>query len=135
MEKGPGLDAVQKLTEFCGTMAPMQLADHTAGLQIQRGKQRRGPMPFVIVRAPLGLSRAHRQQGLSPVQSLNLALFIHAEHRGMLGRVHVQAHNVAHLLDQLWVRRQLESFTTMRLQPEGMPDPADGHPAESCGLG
>jgi hypothetical protein len=49
--------------------------------------------------------------------------------------MHVQAHDVADLLDQLWVRRQLESFTAVRLQPESMPDAADGHPAESCGFG
>src|SRR5215831_16929792 len=36
-------------------------------------------MAFVIVRAPLGLSGPHRQQGLRAVQSLNLALFIHAK--------------------------------------------------------
>src|SRR5437016_13561077 len=32
------------------------------------------------------------------------------------------------------IRRQLESFTAMRLQSEGMPDAADGHVAESGGL-
>ena len=116
-------------------MTAMQLADHPAGLQLQRGKQGSGAIPFVVVRAALHLARLQRQQRLRAVQRLNLALLIHAEHQGVIGRVHIQAHDVAHLFDQLRVRRQLEGIGAMRLQSEGMPDPADGHPAQSGGLG
>jgi hypothetical protein len=57
------------------------------------------------------------------------------EHQRMLGRVHIQAHDVAHFLNQLWVGRQFERVGTVRLQSEGMPNPADCHPAESAHFG
>ena len=92
-------------------------------------------MAFVVVRAALQLPRPQRQQWLRAVQRLNLALLIHAEHQRVIGRVHIQAHDVAHLLDQQRIGRQLESIGTMRLQAEGTPNPADRHPAESGGFG
>ena len=39
-------------------------------------KQGGGTVAFVVVRAPLHLSRAHRQQRLSAIKSLNLALLV-----------------------------------------------------------
>ena len=61
-------------------------------------------MPLVVVRASLQLARLHRQQRLCTVQRLNLALLVHAQHHGVIGRIHIQAHDVAHFLDQLRVR-------------------------------
>ena len=113
----------------------MQLADDAVGLQFQRGKQRSRPVAFVVMRAALELARPHRQQRLCAVQRLDLALLVHAEHQGMIGWVHIQTHDVAHFLDQLRVGRQLERVGTVRLQSEGMPDPADRHPAESARFG
>ena len=48
-----------------------------------------------------------------------------------VGRVQVQTDNIAHLLDQQRVRRQLECLGAMRLQPERAPDLLD----RSCGRG
>src|SRR5215471_18049921 len=67
-------------------------------------------------------------------RALNLALLIHTESHRVVGRVHIQAHDVAHFLDQLRVRRQLEGFAAVRLQAEGMPDSVDRHSAEPSGL-
>src|SRR6187551_2761664 len=53
----------------------------------------------------------------------------------MLGRVHIQTHNVADFLNQLRIWRKLERVGTVRLQSEGMPNPADRHPAESACFG
>jgi hypothetical protein len=66
---------------------------------------------------------------------LDLALLIHAEHQRMLGRVHIETHDVAHFLNQLRIRRQLERVGAVRLQSKGMPNPADRHPAESARFG
>jgi len=38
------LDGVQELTKFLRAVAAMQLADHSVGLQLQGGEQRRGSM-------------------------------------------------------------------------------------------
>ena len=43
-----------------------------------------------------------------------------------------QTHDVAHFFNQLRVRRKLEGVGSVRLQSEGMPNPANGHPAESA---
>ncbi len=68
------LDQIQELAEFGGAVATVELADHAAGLQFQRRKQRGGPVTLVVMGAPLGLARAHRQERLGTVQRLNLAL-------------------------------------------------------------
>jgi hypothetical protein len=65
---------------------------------------------------------------------LNLALLVDTKYEGMIRRVHLETYDVAYLLDQQWIRRELETVGAMRLQAEGVPDPADGHPAESRGL-
>ena len=83
-------------------------------------------MALVVVGAPLDLARAHRQQRLRAVQRLDLRLLVHAQHQRALGRAHVEADDVAHLLDEQRVVRQLEGLAAVRLQPEGAPDAVDG---------
>lgn len=128
------LDHIQKPAEFHGAMASVELANHAAGLQIQSGKQRSRAVAFIVVGAALQLPRLHGQQRLSPVQCLNLALFVDAEHQRVIGWVDIQASDVAHFFDQQRVWRQLESIRTVRLQSEGAPNAADGHSAESGGF-
>jgi hypothetical protein len=94
----------------------------------------RGPVTFIVVRAALQLPRLHGQQWLSPVQRLNLALFVDAEYQRVIGRVDIQAGDVAYFFDQQWIRRQLECIRTVRLQSKGAPNAADRHPAESGGF-
>jgi hypothetical protein len=53
----------------------------------------------------------------------------------MLGRVHVQTYDVAHLLNQLRIWRKLKGVGSVGLQAEGTPNPADRHPTESGRLG
>ena len=59
-----GLDHIEKLAKFLRAMTAVQLADHAAGLQFQRGKQGSRPMAFVVVRAALHLPGLQRQQRL-----------------------------------------------------------------------
>ena len=116
---------IQKLAKLGGTVSPMQFTDDLASSDIQSGKQRGGAVAFVVVGAPLGLARSQRQRGLGAIERLDLALLIGAQHQGSFGRVEIQADDVAHLLDQLWIGRQFEGFTAMRLQTKGSPDPVD----------
>ena len=51
------LDHIQELAKFRGAMAAVQLANHAAGLQFQRGKQGSRAMAFVVVGAALQLPR------------------------------------------------------------------------------
>ena len=80
-------------------------------------------MPLVVVGGALGDPRAHRQDRRGPIQRLDLGLLIHAQHHGPLGRVEVQPDDIADLLDEQRVLRQLPGLLAVGLQPERPPDP------------
>src|SRR6185437_9213999 len=114
--------AVQEPTKLRGAMATMHFTDHLAGCHIQCSEQRRSAVTLVIISASLDLTGPHWQDRLRPIEGLDLALLVGAQHQCPFGRVEVQADNIANLLDQLWVGRQLERFGTMRLKTKGAPD-------------
>ena len=72
-----------------------------------------------------GTPLLQRQPGLCAVQRLHLALLVAAQHQRMLGRGHVQPHDVFELLDELRVTRDLEAAHDVRLQAVGLPVPHD----------
>ena len=76
-------------------------------------------MPLIVVGAPLSLSRSHRQNGLSAIERLDRTVLVGAEHQCPFGRIEIQADNVAYLLHQLWVGRELECLGPVRLQAKG----------------
>ena len=78
---------------------------------------------------------AHRQERPRAIQRLDLALFVHRQDDGAVGRTEIQPDDVAHLLDKLRVRRQLERVEAMRLQPERLPDARDRGLRQSGHLG
>jgi hypothetical protein len=82
---------------------------------IKSSEQRRRPMSAVIVRLPLRQARSQGQDGLSPFQGLDLALFIHAQNYGPVWRIHIESHDVAAPGRERWVVAKLESLQSMRL--------------------
>jgi len=68
---------------------------------------------------------------LTTAQGLNLALLIYAEHDRVMGWVHVQADDGAHLVDQQGMVGQLEGLAAMGTQSERPPDAADGRLTQS----
>jgi hypothetical protein len=68
-----------------------------AGGDLQRREQRGGAVPAVVVGAPLGQARLHRQHRGGAVQGLDLALLVHAEHHRVLRRRQIQPDHVGHL--------------------------------------
>ena len=77
------------------------------------------------MRLALGDAGAHRQDRGGAVQRLDLGLLIDAQHDGALGRVEIQADDVADLVDEQRVLGQLPRLGAVRLQPERTPDPGD----------
>ena len=57
---------------------------------------------------PAAPPKTHGQQGLGAVQSLDLGLLIDAEHYRLVGRIQVQADDVADLFDKERVCGELE---------------------------
>jgi len=119
------LNRAQEFQEFATAMAPVQLPYDSAGRDVQSGKQSCRAMTLVVVGAPFSDTGRQRQNGLRPVECLNLAFFIDAQHHGLQRRINVQAHDVAGLLDKQGVGGEFERLLTVRLQTESAPNPAD----------
>ncbi len=82
-------------------------------------------MPHIAVRTTLRHARHHRQDRLFSIQCLNLAFLIDAEDKGSVRRGRVRADDVAYLIDEQRIARQLECLATVRLQAERCPHSAD----------
>jgi len=67
------------------------------------------------VGAPLDMARTQRQQWLRAVEGLDLALLVDAQHESALGRAEVEADDVAHLLDEKRIGRELDPTSTVLL--------------------
>jgi hypothetical protein len=100
-------------------MARIALADDLAGGDVERGEQRRRPVPDVVVAVPLRLAGPHREHRLGAVVCLYLGRFVDAKHHNTLGRRQIQADDVAHLGDEIGISRELERLLAVRFQPEG----------------
>jgi hypothetical protein len=61
---------------------------------------------------------------LGPIQSLNLALLVHAQHQRVFGRIQAQTDNVFQFLGELGIVADLKRFRAMRFQTVGAPDAA-----------
>ena len=88
-------------------MTRQALTNHFAGQNVKGGKQRGGAVPLLAVSLPLGQTGSQRLKRSGTVQSLDLALLIHAEHRSAIRRIQIQAYHVAHFLSKC---RSLESL-------------------------
>ena len=115
-------------------MPPTNLTQHVSRLHFQCGKERRRPVPFVVVGPPFSLARAQGEQRRRAIQGLDLRLFVDAEDRGVLRRIEIQPHDVADLVDEQRIRRQLEALRAMRLQSESLSDAMHTHRTDARGL-
>ena len=96
--------------------------DLAAG-DLRSGKQTGGAMANVVVSHSCWQTEPHGQGGLSAVARLDLGLFVHAEHQGMLRRVQITPHDVGHFGLKLRVGTELEGFNPVWLQPVFLQDP------------
>lgn len=117
------------------TMPLLALAEDLARSDIQRGKECHGPVPDIVVGHTLHVAQSHGQNGLSPVQGLNLAFLIDTEDQGIFRRIQIQADDIPDLLDEKGVGRDLEMALPVRLQAEGIPDSLDRRSRNGCFFG
>ena len=68
-------------------MPLIALTDHLPREHFQSGEQGGGTVTLVIMRHGSTTPFLEGQAGLSPIQRLNLALFVHAQHEGLLWRI------------------------------------------------
>jgi len=98
---------------------------HPTRGDFQRGEQGGGAVATVVVGGLLGQTGTQWQDRRGPVQGLDLALLVHAEHDRLLRRIQVKPDHVVDLGLELGIGRKLERLPPMRLQP--IPTPAPGH--------
>lgn len=112
------VDFTQERQEFPISMTALAGSEHDAIDDIQGGKQRRGAMTDVIVSDAFNVAETHRQYGSGALERLTLALFVHAQHQGVLRWTQVQADHIAQFLDEELIGRELETFASVRLQTQ-----------------
>ena len=129
------IDSIEEPTELYRPMTTMKLADDSATLDFERGKQRGGSMANIVMTASFALARPHRKHRLRAVQGLNLRLFVDAQHQGFGRRVEIQPRNVANLLNEQRILRKFEGFASVGSQCKGLPDTPYGGVAQAARLG
>lgn len=101
-------------------------AGHRARGDVERREQRGGAVACVVVRMAFHLPWSHRQQRLRAVERLDLALLIHTQNQRPFRRCQGEPDDVADLLHEQRIGRELEGLAAMWLQPEGTPETMDG---------
>jgi hypothetical protein len=110
---------------FTVSVALLALADDLGIEHVERGEQSGRAIALVVVRHGGRTALLERQSRLRAIGRLHLALLVAAQHQRVLGRRHVQAHDVFELLDKQRIARDLEAVNEMRLQAIGAPVPRD----------
>ena len=130
------LNLLEETQELLMAMTGVTAADDFAGGDVQGREERGGAVAVIIMRATLRLAGPQRQDRLAAVQRLNLALLVDTQDNrtGLLGRIEIEPHDVAHLLDEERIARELEVLLQMRLQPKRPPDAHDGILRKTAGL-
>ena len=115
------INLAQKIQPFDVPMTLCATRDHRAIQRAHGREQGCGPVALVIVRHRFRASFFQRQAGLGPIKGLYLAFLVAAQHQGVFGWRHVQAHDVFELLDKFWITRHLEGFDSVGLEAMGAP--------------
>ena len=90
-----GDDIVDEIKELSSPSALVMSSFHHTGSHFQCRKQRGGTVALRFVRlAGNSFTIGQPQPALSSLQCLNMRLFVHAHHHGILGRVQIQANYV-----------------------------------------
>ena len=97
------VQAAEESQELLMPVTGITFSDDAAFGHLQRGKEGGGPVAFVIVRKGAAAAWFERQAWLSAVESLDLTLFIHAKHHGVLRRSQIDADDVGELFKEFGV--------------------------------
>ena len=129
-----GVDGVEKADELLMPVALHVLADDRAVENIHGGEQRRRAVPDVVVGHRAGAALFQRQPGLGAVERLNLALLVDGKDDGVSGRIDIEPHHIAQLLDESRIVGQLELPHPVRLKTMLAPDALDGADGDARGF-
>lgn len=91
----PGRDQLEKREEVLGRVALRAAMGDLAGCDVERSVEIEDAVALVVVRVATWLARAQRKRQLSAFQSLNLRLFVDADHDRVLRWVQVEPHDIS----------------------------------------
>lgn len=92
-----GHDLVKESNKLRTGVTRGGLAQHLAGLGVERGVERKRAVTVVLKTVSLGSSGRERQDWIEPVQSLDGALFVDTEDCGIDRRLQIQADDISSL--------------------------------------
>src|SRR5712692_11687975 len=127
--------SAKKATNSSDVLAGGGVTQDAAALDVQRRVEGKRSMPEVLEPVPLQPARRQGQNRVESIQRLDRRLLVQAEHRGMLGRVDVEAIDVASLLFEGGIVGSHVAFHSLRLQTRPSPSPSDQHVVDSKLLG
>ena len=120
----------EKIEILLMAMASFTAGEDFAGGDVERGKERCRAVANIVVRHAFNITQTHRKNGLGAVQRLNLALLIHTQDHGVLGRIQIQSDNITDFLDEKGIIGDFEMALPMGLKAKGAPDPLDCGPRD-----
>lgn len=126
------LNPIEKPEKLLMPVACLALTDHRSFKNVESGKQRGRSMTLIIVCLALWQTRSQRKYRLGAIQRLNLTLFIHAQHDGIVRWIHIEPDDVAHFRSKITIVAELERFDPMRLQLVPLPNSHHGGWADFC---
>ena len=129
------LDPTQKPQPRFGGLSGQAGSDHAAVECIERRKERRRAVAFVVVRHRLAASLLERQAGLRAIESLDLRFFVEREEQRVFGRMEVESDDLAEFFGETGVVAELASADAMRFEALGAPEAAHGRGADAGLLG
>ncbi len=115
------VDGTQEFQPLRVTMPLLALRDDLTVQHVQSGEQCGRTVALVVVRHGGRTPLLQWQPGLRAIERLHLALLVAAQHQGVLGRRHVQRHDVFELLHKLRITRDLEPAQEMGFETIGTP--------------
>ena len=130
-----GIDVLEEAQELLVARARPALGEDPAGGDVQGGEEGGGAVADVAVRHAFDVAQPQGQEGLGALQGLALALLVDAQDQGMVGWIQVEANDVADLLDEEGIGRELEVLLPMGLEVERGPEALDRGLGDPGGLG
>ena len=95
------VDFAEELDEVDASVLLLAASDDVPSGDVQGGKEIERPVAEIVAGPALRLADVHRQDGLGPLECLNLRCLVEGEDSRVLRRIHVQTYDVAYLLDEL----------------------------------
>jgi hypothetical protein len=96
-------DLLEKSHELRAGMAGRSSAQDFTTLGVERGKERKRPVPIIFETVPLCPPWAQGQYRIQPIQCLNGTFLIHTEHRCIDRRLEIQTDDIGGFFLELWI--------------------------------